>query len=263
MDNKIVDILDALTSERSIIRGFYLTGPAGNSKSYGVYKYFNDHHIPYVKVTARVTNLSLYELLYLNRDAYIIFDDVCFDQDISIDVLKGALNEDGLVSWFSSRDINLPKSFNFKGKIIIITNRGAKDTKLYYPLFSRCFMLEQNLSLEDYKQIAGKMCVERGVDFGKIEGYISVFLKHRDLRVINKAIDFLLSGKDYLISSLFPIDEGLEYIHTLKNSVPALSELEIKDNWCSHFDKSTRTFYRKLKEYNTALSNLGSEPTGL
>ncbi len=257
MDNKIVDILDALTSDRSSIRGFYLTGPAGNSKSFGVYKYFKDKNIPFVKITARVSNLALYEIMYKNRDAYIIFDDVCFDQDISIDLLKGALNEDGLVSWHTSREIECPDHFTFKGKIIIITNRGLKDSKLYYPLFSRCYTLTHNLSFADYKSIAEKMCISRGVEFSSIEPYITLFLKHRDLRVINKAIDFVLAGKDYLVKDLFPEDDGLVYLHTLKTSDQGYSDSELRSLWCTRFSKSERTFYRKLNDYQALLKPQG------
>jgi hypothetical protein len=247
----ISDNMDTLFFKTSTIRGLYITGEAGNSKSYEVYKYLQEKNIKYKLVTARVSNLALYMLLYKHRKDVLVFDDVYFDRTISTDLIKGALNDKGVVNWLTTSDRltdEVPPEFEFKGKIIIITNDGIKESNKFYPLLSRMYVLEKNLTLEMYKVIADKMCVDRGVSIDKILPFISPLLKHRDLRNINKAIDHILAGNENLIAELFKVDEELEYIHNLKEI--GLDNKQIKVSWCDMFNKSHRTFFRVLKRYN-------------
>lgn len=255
ISKQINDVLDALFSKDSVTRGFYLTGEAGNSKSYSVYAYLKSKNIEYIKYTARVTSLSLYSILYENKDKLLVFDDVSFDDGISIDLLKGALNEGGVVCWHTSRDLPYPYNFVFTGRIIIITNRGLKDTKLFYPLFSRCYTLVQNLSLQEYKEISSKICSERGVEFSSIEPYLTPFLCHRDLRVVNKAIDFVLASKPEQVKKLFPEDEQLLYLDMLLKEHKNDNQSIVKQLWCERFDRCTKTYYRKLKRYKEVVPN--------
>jgi hypothetical protein len=247
---KIRDLLDTLYTPTSITRGLYITGEAGNSKSYEVEKYHEDKNIDYVKVTARVTSLALYFILYKHNGKTIVFDDVFMDKAIAIDLIKSALNPDGLVSWHTSSEAfseEVPPSFMFNGKIVIITNEGIKETRMFYPMLSRCYFLEQNLSLEEYKRIAKIICDKRGVDYSLINQHISVWLKHRDLRIVNKACDFINAGKLNLVNTLFEEDEELKKLDELMSM--HTDKRNIRMIWCSIFDKSKRTFYTRLKEY--------------
>lgn len=252
----VKDIMDTLFNPVSVTKGFYLSGEAGNSKSYEVEKYLNEKSIDFERVTSRVTNLALYFILYKHRDKTILFDDVAFDKAISIDLLKSALNPDSLVSWHTSSEAfseEVPPSFEFKGKIIVITNEGLKDSRTFYPLLSRCYVLEQNLNIEDYRRIAKIICKNRNVDFKKVEDYLTIWLKHRDLRVVNKACDFINAGKDYLINTLFEEDEELKKLDELIKMHE--DKRTIRMIWCSIFDKSKRTFYNRLKEYNEKIKS--------
>jgi hypothetical protein len=247
---KIRDLLDALYSPTSVTRGLYIAGEAGNSKSYEVEKYHNELKLDYVKVTSRVTSLALYFLLHKHNGRTIVFDDVAFDKAIAIDLIKSALNPEGLVSWHTSSsafDEEVPPQFVFNGKIIVITNEGIKETRLFYPMLSRCYFLEQNLSLDEYKRIAELICKSRNVDFSVIGKYISLWLKHRDLRIINKATDFVLAGKESLVADLFEEDEELKKLDELSKMYS--DKMTIRKLWCSSFDKSKRSFYRVFKSY--------------
>ena len=251
----ISDIMDSLYSAGSVTRGIYLTGEAGNSKSYEVFKYLDSHKVEYEKITARVSSLSLFILLAEHNNKTIVMDDISLDKDISTELLKGALNEDGLVSWHTTSGAfpdDLESSFSFKGKIIIITNEGIKEGHRHYPLLSRCYSLEHNLDINEYKSIAELMCKGRGVDFSKLSPHISLFLKHRDLRIVNKAMDFVLAGKEFMVKALFEVDLELKKIDELVKLYDKKSL--IRKEWCKKFDKGKRTFYRKLKEYSVKVS---------
>jgi hypothetical protein len=179
-----------------------------------------------------------------------VFDDVYFENALSVDLLKGALGQEGKVCWNSSTSLKgdgVPSSFKFNGKIIIITNKEPKNNKYFYPLVSRVHLLETNLTIGEYKFIAKKICLERGVDFKLVEPHISLFMRHRDLRIITKACDYLLSNKQD-IDFMFEIDKELEYLDKLHKK--KYERADIKQFWMQEFDKSKRTFYRKLKEYN-------------
>lgn len=261
----IIDILDTLYSSSSVINGVYISGEAGNSKSWNVEKYLKEKNVVYTKITARVTNLALYMLLYKHKNETIVLDDVVMDKIISIDLLKSALNNDGLVSWYTSSDKfedELPKSFEFKGKIIIITNQSINENRNFYPLLSRCHFLEQNLTLLEYREIAKYMCGLRNVSFEIIDNYLSMWLKHRDLRIINKACDYLLAGKQNLIPTLFDEDEELKKLDELIK-LYAKDKLLIRKQWCAYFDLSKRTFYNRLKVYNARVQECNEKRGGL
>ena len=248
--NPIRQNLGTLFTKTSTIRGLYITGEAGNSKSYEVYKYLAENKIKYKLITARVSNLALYMTLYKHKQDVLVFEDVYFDRTISTDLIKGALNQKGVVNWLTTSDRldeETPAEFEFKGKIIIITNDGLKETTKFYPLLSRMYTMEKNLSFDEYLVISESMCVLRSVEFKGIKEHISPFLKHRDLRNINKAIDYTLSNNLNLIPGLFKVDEELEYIHKLFEK--GLDSKQIKVSWCDMFDKSHRSYYRTLKRY--------------
>lgn len=248
---KITDNLDTLFNPHSRVKGLYLTGEAGNSKSYSIFKYLNEKNITYKLLTARVTDLSLYLTLHEHSEGVFVFDDVNFTNGLAIDLLKGALGDKGVVCWVTTSNrlpAEVPDHFEFKGKIIIITNEGIKDTKKFYPLLSRTFICEQNLTFAQYFALAWRICNENKVDFDKLKPYLSVFLQHYDLRTINKAIDYIKTEKASLLDDLFKYDEELQYIDTLVYN--GYSKKVIRVMWCEYFGLSKRTYYRKLKLYN-------------
>jgi hypothetical protein len=128
-----------------------VTGPGGLGKSYTVTKAltangFKDMSIldGEFQVGQRVTNKKfivvkgystpkgLYRLLYENKDGVIVFDDCdsVLKDPVSLNLLKGALDSYSrrIISWRADiRDEDLPTSFEFKGRVIFISNLASSQ----------------------------------------------------------------------------------------------------------------------------------------
>ena len=128
-----------------------VTGPGGLGKSYTVTKAlsangFKDMSIldGEFQVGQRVTNKKfivvkgystpkgLYRLLYENKDGVIVFDDCdsVLKDPVSLNLLKGALDSYSrrIISWRADiRDEDLPTSFEFKGRVVFISNLSSSQ----------------------------------------------------------------------------------------------------------------------------------------
>lgn len=76
------------------------------------------------------TPKGLYRTLYENRKGVIVFDDCdsVLKDPVSLNLLKGALDSYSrrIISWRADmRDEDLPTSFEFKGRVVFISNMSA------------------------------------------------------------------------------------------------------------------------------------------
>jgi hypothetical protein len=123
-----------------------VTGPGGLGKSFTVTKALADSGLKDVSVlddyevgsvlnskkTFRVikgysTPKGLYRTLYENRDSVIVFDDCdsVLRDPVSLNLLKGALDSYSrrIISWRADfKDEDLPNCFEFKGRVVFISN---------------------------------------------------------------------------------------------------------------------------------------------
>lgn len=128
-----------------------VTGPGGLGKSYTVSKTleangFKDiSTLEALEVGARInttksfrvikgysTPKGLYRLLYENKDGVLVFDDCdsVLKDPVSLNLLKGALDSYSrrIISWRADiRDEDLPTSFEFKGRVVFISNLGSSQ----------------------------------------------------------------------------------------------------------------------------------------
>lgn len=133
-------------------RALIVSGPAGLSKSYTIEQILQKHdpeEANWTIVKGYVRATGLYELLYLHRKPgqVLVFDDADSiftgsDAEVSLNMLKAVLDtcERRRVSYHSQTEIYvgselLPKSFDFEGICIFITNydfdeQVAMDKKL-------------------------------------------------------------------------------------------------------------------------------------
>ena len=88
----------------------------------------------YRTIKGYTTPKGLFRTLYENRNKVIIFDDTdsVFKNDTSVNLLKAALDsyDKRIISWNSESfggDDDLPKSFEFTGCIIFITNKDLES----------------------------------------------------------------------------------------------------------------------------------------
>ena len=78
------------------------------------------------------TPKGLYRTLFENRNGVIVFDDCdsVLRDPVSLNLLKGALDsyERRIISWRADiRDEDLPTSFEFRGRVIFISNLGSNQ----------------------------------------------------------------------------------------------------------------------------------------
>jgi len=169
------DILDILTQEclNGNSRALIVSGPPGLGKSFTVERRLKEssNELFYSIVKGYVRPTGLFTMLYKHRNKgdVLVFDDAdtIFFDDTSLNLLKTVCDttEKRTVSWLSRTNFkdedneNIPKSFDFEGSVIFITNLDfdaliAKSHKLaphLKALISRAHYIELGMkSKEDY-----------------------------------------------------------------------------------------------------------------
>ena len=128
-----------------------VTGPGGLGKSFTVTKalvdcgmqdvsLLEDFAVGTILKTAKTfrvikgysTPKGLYRTLYENKDGVIVFDDCdsVLKDPTSLNLLKGALDSYSrrIISWRADiKDEDLPTSFEFKGRVIFISNLASSN----------------------------------------------------------------------------------------------------------------------------------------
>lgn len=123
-------------------RSLIISGPAGLGKSYGVMKTLEEAerkgYVPIV-IKGYIRPTGLYKLLYENRfkKCIVVFDDAdsIFGDDVCLNLLKAAcdMTETRRLHWLTETKMEdedgerLPRSFEFEGSIIFITNYDFDD----------------------------------------------------------------------------------------------------------------------------------------
>lgn len=128
-----------------------VSGPGGLGKSHTVTKALNDagmHDVTLLdefevggkintKKSFRVikgysTPKGLYRTLYENKDGVVVFDDCdsVLKDPVSLNLLKGALDSYSrrVISWRADmKDDELPQAFEFKGRVVFISNLSSSS----------------------------------------------------------------------------------------------------------------------------------------
>lgn len=97
------------------------------------------------------TAKGLYRTLFENNKSIIVFDDcdAVLKDPVALNLLKGALDSYGkrIISWNADmRDDDLPRSFNFEGRVIFISNMD--QTNIDQAIRSRSMMIDLTMTLE-------------------------------------------------------------------------------------------------------------------
>ena len=142
----------------------------------------------YSVVKGYSTAKGLYRTLYENRNRLVIFDDCdsVLKDPVALNVLKGALDsyEKRIISWNAESfgDDDLPRSFEFRGGVIFISNLPI--FKIDQAIRSRCICVD--LSMTTAQKIERMGAIIKGGEF----------LPDYELVVKQKALAFLDSMKD-------------------------------------------------------------------
>ena len=94
------------------------------------------------------TPKGLYRTLYENKDGVIVFDDCdsVLKDPVSLNLLKGALDSYSrrIISWRADmKDDELPQSFEFKGRVVFISNLAGD--KLDQAIITRSMAVDLNM----------------------------------------------------------------------------------------------------------------------
>jgi len=147
-----------------------VTGPGGLGKSHTVMKTlsnagFTDISLlddlavgtklntfkSFTVVKGYSTPKGLYRTLYENKDGVIVFDDCdsVLKDPVSLNLLKGALDSYArrIISWRADmKDDELPQSFEFKGRVVFISNLSSD--KLDQAIITRSMAVDLNMTSE-------------------------------------------------------------------------------------------------------------------
>lgn len=95
------------------------------------------------------TAKGLFRTLYENNNSVIVFDDcdAVLKDPVALNILKGALDSYGkrIISWNADmRDEDLPRSFNFEGRVIFISNMD--QDKIDQAIRTRSMMIDLSMT---------------------------------------------------------------------------------------------------------------------
>jgi hypothetical protein len=95
------------------------------------------------------TAKGLYRTLFENNKSIIVFDDcdAVLKDPVALNILKGALDSYGkrIISWNADmRDDDLPRSFNFEGRVIFISNMSQDS--IDQAIRSRSMMIDLSMT---------------------------------------------------------------------------------------------------------------------
>jgi hypothetical protein len=147
-----------------------ITGEGGLGKTYTVTKTLESHGYKdisdladfqvgavintrkcFTMVKGYSTAKGLYRTLFENNKSVIVFDDcdAVLKDPVALNLLKGALDSYGkrIISWNADmRDEDLPRSFNFEGRVIFISNMD--QDKIDQAIRSRSMMIDLSMTLD-------------------------------------------------------------------------------------------------------------------
>jgi hypothetical protein len=97
------------------------------------------------------TAKGLYRTLFENNKSVIVFDDcdAVLKDPVALNILKSALDSYGkrIISWNADmRDDDLPRSFNFEGRVIFISN--MEQDRIDQAIRSRSMMIDLSMTLD-------------------------------------------------------------------------------------------------------------------
>jgi len=150
--NERFEVLDRLTfaAAEGAIRSLVVSGAAGVGKSYGVEATLSDYveskrktaksdSHRFISISGKMRPIALYMKLYEYRhktDTIVLDDcDSVFNDQDAVNVLKAALDskKTRTIHWGSDaaqlRDNDVPRSFEFEGSVIFITNIDVKNLR--------------------------------------------------------------------------------------------------------------------------------------
>lgn len=114
-------------------KGLLLWGSAGLGKSFSVKRIIKESNLKegeeYVFISGHITPMQFYKKLYENKDTLVCLDDInILESKINLNMLKACLSDNcSRVEYESSSLKDIPSSFVFTGRVIILLNEKPKN----------------------------------------------------------------------------------------------------------------------------------------
>lgn len=245
------------------IQSLVIFGKTGLGKTYSVINIAKEEKIDFVYRSGYTTPLALYKFLFENRHSIILFDDLegLFTNELAVALLKSALWEaDGkrIVSYeTTAKEIDdVPKVFEFTGKIIILTNRinGKKDEH-FKALLSRTTNFELVFTYEEMLKMCEEIIESRDLTDKQKAVIRDVMDRHINptsefnYRMLDRLIEFVRYDKDkaeQLFLCSHEQDDRVELVFKLMSSNLSVSE-QVK-KFYEQTGGSRMTYFR-IKKY--------------
>lgn len=194
----------------------FLTGSSGIGKTYLVRDQLKRNGLAentdFKYIKGHVSPLGLYTTLYYNQEGLIVFDDCdkVFETDISVSILEAALDsyDKRTIHWESRAiplDSDIPRSFDFRGNVIFVSNRDIVDVAS--TLRTRTLCINLTLSRSEITQhmrnllpmIESSVPIDIREEVMNYLGEIENEFKQYNLRTLIKAIRIRTRYEDPMI----------------------------------------------------------------
>lgn len=258
--------VETLIKIRGEINSLILFGEAGIGKTYMTKKILNEKGIDFKEIKGVISPLSLYRTLYENKKKFILFDDIASiignenTYSIFLNVLFG-----GKTGWETTikrrLKVKIPNEFQFKGKIIIITNSFFGKMKEREGIIrSRCYYHELKLNYKDKLDMMYYIAEQEHKKLKKEDRIKLVdFIRDNtdestidfDLRTQQKIEGFYTSNKkkwENLAKVLLKKDENLDFLISCLKSNNLIADAQ--KEFSEHTGRSRRTFFRYKNQLN-------------
>jgi len=250
---------------RGLSNSCILVGSGGFGKTYMSINVIKEEKADFEYQNTYTTPLELYKLIFENRNKIIIFDDVegLLTNLKCLAILKASLWEtDGkrMVTMNTSDKVlqGIPRIFEFKGKIIILSNHINLVDEHISALVSRTNYFELKFSYKEklriMKQITKKSY--KKTDIKLRQKALELLIKNTDIttqelnfRTLIKTYDLLLYDKknaEKLLIATIKVDTDLKLVMEL---IKSNDNLDIqKQKFYDKTGKSRATFFRLKRQ---------------
>lgn len=210
--NTMMSTLECIIDPFNPIKSMIVTGASGIGKTYNLQKRLEEAHqyaeCNFDMLNSKCTTVGLYKALYKSRNisSILLLDDVdVFSNEDTINILKAALdsNSKRIITYQSAstelRKCGIPNEFEFKGKVIFITNRDLNKMRLsnsnlvphIEALMTRSIFID--LEIHDNESIMAH--IENIIKSTDIITKFGI-----DKKVADEILDFMIVNQDKLIN---------------------------------------------------------------
>lgn len=240
-----------MVAEKSA-RGLLLYGESSLGKSYRVKEVLKRLGIKdYVFVSGHITPMKFYEKLYLAKDSLVVFDDVdILGNLIILNMIKASLNENSgnVVEYHTTKKMDIPSSFIFNGRVIMLLNDIPARNEHLKAIESRVLKYHLKFNREEILKIIFEIAHKFEIEGTKVENRLEIAnwikdntskaTQNLNIRLYLQAVDFWKWNKaDWkLLTEKQIINDGFAELILMGLS---------KDEWKEKTGLSERSFDRK------------------